>query len=250
MNGVLVDKQQWAAGLRAYISARRHELPIPERSRFSAEQEAECQIIGSEFQSWNRDELQYIIGQRQMLRMIPFDQEPIIVCTTSMPGLVALQEIVPEPLDLLYALLVSEFNEWNKIAAEDHARKTPHHRADAVQEEQNSSRPETGVETMLEKPFSLFDDAESESADIYDDDDNYDQWSMFTAHHWSYFERLTAEDQPRARSEFPDIALDELRQHVVGDVWGPLCGSESGHLWHWNGVEMKLLKPNFSYSIS
>ena len=43
-----------------------------------------------------------------------FDPKPLIVFTTSIPGLVAAQEIMPEPSEDLVYLLHSEFEEWQQ----------------------------------------------------------------------------------------------------------------------------------------
>lgn len=105
-------KDDWGEALREHVRARRERSPIPERHTLSPEEEWQCRVIGGEFLQWNRMGLEHIHDQRHALGWLDFDPEPLIVITTSMPGLVAMREIVPEPPPDLFYLLHEEFQAW------------------------------------------------------------------------------------------------------------------------------------------
>ena len=109
-----MDKQEWLTALKSFVKEQRQNNPIPERSTLSDEEEWQCRIIGGEFISWYQQHLPDILDQRVVLRITKFDSEPLIVFTTSMPGLVAAQEIMPEPSNNLVYLLHTEFDDWEK----------------------------------------------------------------------------------------------------------------------------------------
>jgi len=109
-----MNKQEWSTGLKSFIQAQRQQNPIPDRDLLSDEDEWHCRIIGGEFMGWYQRHLRDILGQRVALRIMKFDPKPLIVFTTTMPGLVAAQEIMPEPSENLVYLLHGEFEEWQK----------------------------------------------------------------------------------------------------------------------------------------
>lgn len=49
------------------------------------------------------------MAERMVLHVKGFDPNPVIAITSNMPGLVACQEIFPEPKENLICLLESEF---------------------------------------------------------------------------------------------------------------------------------------------
>ena len=109
-----MNKDAWGEALREHARARRERVPIPARETLSAEEEWHCRVIGGEFLGWYRQGLGRILDERHVLSRKGFDEEPLIVITTSMPGLVAMREIVPDPPPHLIYLLHQEFNEWEK----------------------------------------------------------------------------------------------------------------------------------------
>lgn len=109
-----MNKQEWLAKLKSFAQTRYQSNPIPPRNTLSEEQEWYCRIIGGEFIRWYQNYLQTILQERMALRVQQFDPEPIIVFTADIPGLVAAQEIIPNPLENLVYLLHSDFEEWEK----------------------------------------------------------------------------------------------------------------------------------------
>jgi hypothetical protein len=109
-----MNKQNWSVSLKSFTQAQREQTPIPLRNSLSEEEEWQCRIIGGDFLGWCQHHFRDILQQRMALRIGDFDPNPIIVFTTTMPGLVAAQEIMPEPSENLVYLLHSEFKKWEK----------------------------------------------------------------------------------------------------------------------------------------
>ena len=107
-----MNKHDWSSSLKEFIQTQRQHIPIPSRDGLSEEEEWHCRIIGGEFMGWYERHLRDILGQRVALRVMKFDPDPLIVFTTTMPGLVAAQEIMPEPSENIVYLLQDEFKAW------------------------------------------------------------------------------------------------------------------------------------------
>jgi hypothetical protein len=109
-----MNKQEWIVALKSFQQTQRQLNPIPDRDSLSDEEEWHCRIIGGEFTSWFKHQLRKIVGQRTALRVMSFDPQPLIVFTTTIPGLVAAREIIPGPSENFFYLLHTEFQEWGK----------------------------------------------------------------------------------------------------------------------------------------
>lgn len=109
-----MHKQEWLAALKAFVQKRSENNPISPRSTLSEEEEWHCRIIGGEWINWYQRHLRTILQERMVLRVQQFDPEPLIVFTTTMPGLVAAQQIMQEPPENLVYLLHSEFVAWEQ----------------------------------------------------------------------------------------------------------------------------------------
>lgn len=107
-----MNKQTWLTALKSCQQAELQVNPVPDRNNLSEEEEWHCRIIGGEFIGWYRHHLSEILQQRMALEIKQFDTEPIVIFTTSLPGLVAAREIIKEPTENLVYLLHSEFEEW------------------------------------------------------------------------------------------------------------------------------------------
>lgn len=106
-----MNKAEWTTALKQHIQTQREAVPIPARAHLTAEEVGECHAIGSEFLGWQQRDLPQIMAYRIAVRQ-GFDPEPLFVITTHLPGLVAMQEILPEPPDYLVYLLHEEFESW------------------------------------------------------------------------------------------------------------------------------------------
>ena len=100
--------------IRAFARECRLELPIPDRDTLDEEQELQTRYIGGSFLHWVREQLPALLAHRKVFRTLSLADEPQIVVTTNMPGLVALDEIFePEETNFIY-LLDSEFQRWEE----------------------------------------------------------------------------------------------------------------------------------------
>ncbi len=109
-----MNKKEWFAALKSFKQARCQYNTIPHRSSLSDEKEWHCRIIGGEFIGWYQHHLRGILAERLALRVRQFDPSPLIVFTTTIPGLIAAQEIMQEPPENLVYLLQSDFEKWEK----------------------------------------------------------------------------------------------------------------------------------------
>jgi hypothetical protein len=107
-----MNKKTWFTELKSFQQAGFQSDPIPARHSLSEEEEWHCRIIGGEFIRWYQHHLSYILQQRMALQIRQFDREPLLVFTTSIPGLVAAREIIKAPIEDLVCLLHHEFEKW------------------------------------------------------------------------------------------------------------------------------------------
>jgi hypothetical protein len=108
-----MNKQTWLVSLKYFQQPGQClSNSLPDRQSLSEEEEWQCRIIGGEFISWYKHDLSYILQQRIALQVRQFDKEPILVFTTSIPGLVATREIIKEPSENLVCLLHHKFEKW------------------------------------------------------------------------------------------------------------------------------------------
>ncbi len=122
-----MNKQEWAIALGSFSQAQRQHNSILDRDSLSNEEEWHCRIIGGEFMSWYQRRLSDILAERMVLRAMNFDPKPFIVFTTTMPGLVAAHEIMPEPSEDFICLIHTEYEEWERQHAVDDFTFHIHH---------------------------------------------------------------------------------------------------------------------------
>lgn len=122
-----MNKQEWTNSLKSFVEARRSHTPILSQEDLSTEEEWQYKIIGGEFISWYRNHLSNILDQRMALRVMDFDPEPLIVFTSTMPGVVAAKQIIGEVSDKLIYLMHEEFEEWSQDNSVDKFTFHIHH---------------------------------------------------------------------------------------------------------------------------
>ncbi len=99
--------------LRTYADHQRRERPTPPRETLSAEEEMMCRIGGGEILRWLNRGIGQILQERSVFnRMIAYDPQPTVVFLLDMPGLVAFDEILPEPPAMIIGLPADEFAAW------------------------------------------------------------------------------------------------------------------------------------------
>ena len=109
-----MNKQEWVKAIKTFSKQQRQTNTVPDREKLSYEDEWSCRIIGGEFINWYQERLRRIVMERAALKMVRFDPKPYILFTTTMPGLVAVQEIMPDMPETLICLLHSEYRNWAK----------------------------------------------------------------------------------------------------------------------------------------
>lgn len=122
-----MNKREWTTALKSFVQAQRKAIPVPDRDNLTGEEEWHCRIIGGDFINWQQRRLHDILEQRTVLRIGAFDPEPLIVFTTSLPGLVAAQEITPSPPNNVVSLLHDEFTVWERRSPLDTFTFHVHH---------------------------------------------------------------------------------------------------------------------------
>ncbi|MEI6429559.1 MAG: hypothetical protein WCO45_14435 [Pseudanabaena sp. ELA607] len=112
-----MHKSQWLAKLTAFSNELYQNQPIPERITLTPEEESQCRMIGGDFISWQQNNLSHILMERHALRIKRFDPEPIIVFTSTTPGLVAAKQIinhVQDDLNHIIYLPHDDFKQWEQ----------------------------------------------------------------------------------------------------------------------------------------
>lgn len=110
-----MNKQEWSSALKSFVHEQRQHNPIPDRDSLSEEEEWHCQFLGGAFINWYNQRLDNILAERDVLSQLnEFDPEPLVLFTTTMPGLVAAQEIMPDPPETFFPLLHAEFEKWQE----------------------------------------------------------------------------------------------------------------------------------------
>jgi len=172
-----MNKQEWTDDLKRYIQMQRRANPVPERDNLSEEDEWHCRIIGGDFMGWDQSRLRDILGERKALRVMKFDPKPLIVFTTSNPGLVAIQEILSKPPVNLVYLLHDEYVRWKKTHTVDLFTFHIHH--------WSYFRPISNE--LLERASAAFPDVHNEEFRIHTSGDIWgEQCGIESDHLWNW----------------------------------------------------------------
>ena len=114
---------KWFASLQNHVRKLRAEHPLPRREALSAAEEWQCRIIGGSLIRWLNDHGPRMLQERRMLaRTMHVEEDPCIVFTSSVPGLVAAQEIIGLDDEGIVYLGDDEFEAWSKDHADDEYR--------------------------------------------------------------------------------------------------------------------------------
>jgi hypothetical protein len=103
----------WFEGLRRHIGRCRDRVPITPRDRLSDDDEWECRIVGSTIVNWLENLGPSLLQERSVLcKLLQVESDPFIVITSTMPGLVAADEIVGGDNERIVYVFDSEFADW------------------------------------------------------------------------------------------------------------------------------------------
>ena len=103
----------WHEGLIRFVNQCRSSCPIADRQDLSEIEEMQCRIIGGSFITWLEHEGPQLIRERKALSKIrPWGEDPFIVFTSTVPGLVAAREIVDIDSETIAYMFPGEYGEW------------------------------------------------------------------------------------------------------------------------------------------
>jgi hypothetical protein len=101
---------EWTARLREYAAGCRSAAPLPDRDALTEAQEWQCRVVGSTLLAWLRQHGPRFLQERAVMhKMLGIDRDPTIVFTSTVPGLVAAQEIVGPDHERVVYLLEDEY---------------------------------------------------------------------------------------------------------------------------------------------
>ena len=115
----IISAQAWREALLAYAEACRTAVVLASRDSLTSEENCRSRHIGGSIYGWLKNELPMILQQRAMLQhQIDFADDPLIIVTTEMSGLVAAYEILRLPAPEIACLLKDEFDHWEGCNAD------------------------------------------------------------------------------------------------------------------------------------
>lgn len=107
-----MDKQSWSTELSAFAAAQRLAEPPRDLADLDPEATWRCRTIGGALISWYNHRYPMILDERAALRVRGFDPEPILVITTELAGLTAVEMLFAEHPDPPIALPLDAFESW------------------------------------------------------------------------------------------------------------------------------------------
>jgi hypothetical protein len=112
----------WHASLKLYSSELRTAQPLAERESLSLEEEEQCRIIGGALIGWLENNGPYMLEQRKELAEYAEDQEPLIVMLTTVPGLLAAEDIAGSDQDRLFFFTPEQWAGFSERHPDDEMR--------------------------------------------------------------------------------------------------------------------------------
>jgi hypothetical protein len=101
---------EWIARLHEYAAGCRSAAPLPDRDALTEAQEWQCRIVGGSILAWFRRYGTQFLQERVTLhKMLGVDRDPAIVFTSTVPGLVAAQDIIGPNHERVVYLLEDEY---------------------------------------------------------------------------------------------------------------------------------------------
>jgi hypothetical protein len=107
------EQAHWMTGLRKYVDVCRIKNPVINRCDLSVEQEMQCRIIGGGLISWLNKYGPAFLQERAVLSsLMNVSKDPILVFTSTVPGMVAAREILADASESVVALFAEELIDW------------------------------------------------------------------------------------------------------------------------------------------
>ena len=111
-----MKQQEYKDELLSFAKRQRKDHPLKDAEDLAEDSEEDWQrrVIGGHLISWLDRRVRSISEQRHTMRVFHFDPKPIVVFTTTPPGIAAAKDIMGEsPEDFVY-LLREEFEHWEE----------------------------------------------------------------------------------------------------------------------------------------
>lgn len=122
-----MTQQEYKDELQSFAVRQRRNHPVKHEKDLSEEEDWHRRIIGGSLMAWHEQRLNGILAERNALRFLDFDPKPVVVFTTTMPGLVAAQDIMGESPENFVYLLDEEFDTWKENHPDDGFKFHIHH---------------------------------------------------------------------------------------------------------------------------
>ncbi len=94
-NGMGMRRETYEKAVRDHLDRRRQDVPIVPRGGLSPLAESQCQVLGGSLINWIQEQADGLLAERAMLgKLKDWHADPVILFVSTMPGLVAAQEIL------------------------------------------------------------------------------------------------------------------------------------------------------------
>ena len=108
-----MNREEYKDELLSFAKRQREDRPIPDAKELT-EENWQRRIIGGSLMTWLDQRLSGILAERRTLRVFDFDQKPVVVFTTTPPGVAAARDILGESEENFVYLLREEFEHWKE----------------------------------------------------------------------------------------------------------------------------------------
>jgi hypothetical protein len=107
--------QAWISELRSHIVGLRDCNPLPDRQLLDSAEEWQCRIIGGSLLNWlNEIGPDYLQERKVLSKLLEIEPEPLIVFTSTVPGLIAATEIITPENESVLFLADDDFAKWSR----------------------------------------------------------------------------------------------------------------------------------------
>jgi hypothetical protein len=118
----MMTQDEWHCALKAHWLASREATPLPDRESLSPELEEQCRIIGGALFGWLETNGPYMLEQRQELEAYADSPEPIFILLTTLPGLLAAEDIAGSDQERLFYMLPETWAEFSQAHPDETMR--------------------------------------------------------------------------------------------------------------------------------
>lgn len=109
-----MNKREWSKALQLFLQSQYVSNPIPDLKNLSDEEKWQYRIIGGGLVNWLNNIFPDISQERMAVFMSECDSDPLVVLTSTMAGLIAVQEITKDSDDSIIYLFHTDFEKWEE----------------------------------------------------------------------------------------------------------------------------------------